>query len=54
MKARELASLAKDKVTGADRRCWDIARDGRMADFAVEPEDEIVTVPYEPGTGGDA
>lgn len=26
---------------------WDRDRDGRMAEFAVEPEDEILTLPFE-------
>lgn len=27
---------------------WNIDRDGRMAEFAVEPADEVETVPYIP------
>ncbi|WP_166376061.1 hypothetical protein [Aeromicrobium phragmitis] len=49
MQTRELLAIAKDKLTGADKRCWDRDRDGRMADFAVDEDQQITTVPYEPG-----
>jgi hypothetical protein len=32
----------------ADELGWDTAKHGRMADYAVDPEDEIQTEAYDP------